>query len=289
MRIRGRRIVVTGASSGIGRSAAARLASAGANVWAVARSTRALNELAATQSGIEPFTADLTDPDARAALAAATGPIDVLVNNAGAGWLGLVEQMPFDQVRHLYELNVLAGIDLTLKYLPGMLDRRCGRVVNVSSASAWSAFPPLSVYASTKWAVQGFTTGLNREIAWRGVSAVTVNPGPTATRFAVASRADNRPVAELPDETMPGIPVAWVTRAIVKAIRYGALPGYQTIAVPRLFAFARLDTLPITQWPMDLAAIVARQRPRRQPVSEPPIGERRDLQPRVDESRMSSS
>ena len=255
MRIRGSRVVVTGASSGIGRHTAAELAARGAEVWAVARSEAALKELALTRDSIHPHVADLSDPAQRAELAEAVGPVDVLVNNAGLGWMGLVEDMAYEQVRHLFEVNVLAGIDLTLRVLPGMLARRRGRIINVSSASAWAAFPPLSAYASTKFALQGFSHGLRRELAGRGVAVTTVNPGPTATRFAAASRDARRPSVDLPSETMMGIPVSWVSRAIIKAIRYGAMPGYRTIAVPRLMGLARLDSLPLTQWPGDLASV----------------------------------
>ena len=260
MRIRGSRVVVTGASSGIGRHAAAELAAKGAEVLAVARSEAALKELARTRANIYPFVADLSDPAQRAELVEGLGPVDVLVNNAGVGWLGLVEAMPYEQVRHLFEVNVLAGIDLTLRILPGMLARRRGRIVNISSASAWAAFPPLSVYASTKSALQGFSQGLRRELAGRGVAVTTINPGPTATRFAAAGRDTTRLSDDLPDKTMAGVPVSWVTRAILKGVRYGTLPGYRTIAVPRLMGLARLDALPLLQWPGDLASVAVRRR-----------------------------
>ena len=145
MRLRGSTILITGASSGIGRAAAALLAAKGAHVLAVARSARPLEELAAAGGMVTPLVADLATEDGRALVAAEAGTPDVLVNNAGIGWLGLVEEMPFDQVRKLFELNVLALIDLTGRLLPGMLERGSGHVVNVASVASWVAVPPLTV------------------------------------------------------------------------------------------------------------------------------------------------
>ncbi|MGH8921743.1 MAG: SDR family NAD(P)-dependent oxidoreductase, partial [Actinomycetes bacterium] len=108
MRIRGSTVVVTGASSGIGRDAAARLAARGAKVWAVARNRPRLEDLAAHHPGITPFPADVSVEADRAALVeavAAAGPVDVLVNNAGLGWSGLIQDMPADEVRKLFEVN----------------------------------------------------------------------------------------------------------------------------------------------------------------------------------------
>src|SRR5213595_3652866 len=104
MELDGTRVIVTGASTGIGRVTALRLARQGALVWAAARDERRLEELAAEHSGIVP---------ARAALVEQCEPVDVLVNNAGVGWQGVVETMPPQKVRQLFEVNVLALIDLT--------------------------------------------------------------------------------------------------------------------------------------------------------------------------------
>ena len=183
MRVRGANAMVTGASSGIGRATALLLARKGASVWAVARSQRALKELASEHPKIRPVVADLTDEAARRDVMAQAGTLDILVNNAGMGWMGLVEDMPFDEVRRLYELNVLALIDLSLQCLPRMLDAGRGHIINMSSAAAWVTFPPLSVYGSTKWAVQGFSEGLRRELNGRPVSVTTINPGPVSSRF----------------------------------------------------------------------------------------------------------
>src|SRR5688572_3297322 len=108
MRIDDLSVVVTGASSGIGYETALVLARKGANVTAVARSQGPLDELATASARITPLVADLTVEAERAALVERVGVVDVLVNNAGIGWLGMVVDMPAEQVQKLFDINVLA-------------------------------------------------------------------------------------------------------------------------------------------------------------------------------------
>ena len=258
MRIHRRRVIVTGASSGIGEAAALLLAQKGAHVWALARSGDALDALAAQHPGITPVVADLSVEADRAAVVDGVGEVDVLVNNAGVGWFGLVEDMPADQVRALFELNVLALVDLTQRVLPGMLARGRGHIVNVASVASWVSIPPLTVYSATKFAVQGFSDGLRREVAGRGVRVTTVNPGPVATRFAPRAREDHPATDNMGDRLMPGVPVALAARAVARAIRFGGLPGYTSIAVPRVLGLTRLGALPGGRLGSDLFARVAR-------------------------------
>jgi len=258
MRVRGLNVVVTGASSGIGRATVQLLAAEGAQVTAVARSSAALDDLAAESPRIRPVVADLTVDADRAAVVEQSGAIDVLVNNAGIGWLGAVVDMPAEQVQKLFAINVLALIDLTQRVLPGMLERRRGHVVNVASVASWVSIPPLTVYSSTKFAVQGFSDGLRREVARGGVRVTTINPGPVATRFgARASLAD--PLTEsMDDTTMPGVPAPLAASAVARAIRRGRLPGYTSIAVPRVLGFTRLGALPGIRLLSDAFAVAFR-------------------------------
>lgn len=261
MRIRGSTVVVTGASSGIGRDAARRLASRGARVWAVARNRERLEDLANGQSGISPFAADVSVDSDRAALVAAVtaeGPVDVLVNNAGLGWTGLVEDMPAEDVRRLFEINVLGLIDLTQRVLGGMLERRRGHVVNVGSVAGWVAAPPLSVYSATKFAVAGFSEGLRREVRGRGVTVSLIAPGPLATEFM--PRAQGLASGVGPSRASWGLPggAALAGRAVVRAIRLGAVPGWGTISVPRVAGLARLGSAPGVAGLVDLAALRSR-------------------------------
>jgi short-subunit dehydrogenase len=259
MRLRRSVVVVTGASTGIGRSIASRLARKGALVWAVARSEGHLEELAGEQPNVVPFVADVTKDADRAALIGAVGPVDILVNNAGIGWHGLVEDMPPEQVRQLFEVNVLGLIDLTQRVLPGMLERRRGHIVNVASIGAWVSVPPVTVYCATKFAVQGFSEGLRREVRGRGVTVATVNPGPVSTSFARRAALGDRPTEDLGESHMPGVPAELVARAVQRSVSLAGIPGWSTIAVPRVAGLSRLGAVPGVQLTMDGASLVSRR------------------------------
>lgn len=258
-RLRGLSVLVTGASSGIGRATAELLAARGVRVWAVARSEGPLLDLAAATPGVTPVVADLTEDGDRAAVVDRVGRVDVLVNNAGLGWVGLVEDMPAERVRGLFDLNVLALIDLTQRVLPQMLERGRGQVINVASLSSYVSVPPLTVYSATKFAVQGFSDGLRREVSRRGVAVTTVNPGPVATYFAERARLEGQRTDEMGDRLMPGVPATAVARAIGRAIRMRSFPGYSAIAVPRASAIVRLGALPGTRLVTDASAVLTRR------------------------------
>lgn len=255
MRIGDLSVVVTGASSGIGYETALLLANKGARVTAVARSQGPLDELATASPRITPLVADLTVEAERAALVERVGAVDVLVNNAGIGWLGMVVDMPAEQVRKLFDINVMALIDLTQLVLPGMLSRRRGHLVNVASVASWVSIPPLTVYSATKFAVQGFSDGLRRELAGTGVHLTTVNPGPVATRFGARARFEDPHTEHMDDSTMPGVPASLAANAVARAVRMGGLPGYSSIAVPRMLGFTRLGALPGLRYFSDAFAV----------------------------------
>jgi short-subunit dehydrogenase len=241
MKLQGANIVVTGASTGIGRVTSLMLADKGARVTAVARDKDRLQTLAGEHSGITAHPGDMTIETDRAALVEQAGDIDVLINNAGLGWKGLVEDMPSDNARELFELNVLALIDLTQRVLPSMLRRRHGHVVNVGSVAGMVGVPGETVYCATKFAVQGFTDGLRRELLGRGVHVSLIAPGPIKTEF-LARATTGAPAPE------PGaLDIGLAPEAVAKAIRRTLtrrLPGYRTITVPRILGISRISSLP---------------------------------------------
>jgi short-subunit dehydrogenase len=271
MDLRERTAVVTGATSGIGRETSRALAGRGARVIAVGRRSERLADLATTVPGVVPVTADVTDPGGRARVVAEAGRVDVLVNNAGVGYFGLVEQMTADDVRRLFEVNVVAAIALSRDVLSGMLDRERGAIVNVSSLAAYVALPPLTVYSATKFALQGFSEGLRREVAGRGVTVHTVNPGVVRSEFVVAAQgaADPRVQAAF---NASGLPPWAVANAVVRAVERERFPGYAEIAVPRLGVFTRLAAIPALSRLLDLAAVPTRR------VTEA-LGAQRDAEP----------
>ena len=241
----GRVIIVTGASAGIGRATAERLARAGATVVACARDLSRLEEVAAKTTGIEPRRCDVTSAQERVALIdgvlARHGRIDGLVNNAGIGWEGLVEEMESGDIEQLVNTNVTALMDLTRLALPGMLERGSGHIVMTSSAAGWFSFPPLTVYSATKFAVEGFVEGLRREVWRRGVVVSTVNPGPVATEWLARSQGYEPTEGDPEVRLIPGVPAEWVAAAIERSLRR---PYGRTAGVPRVMGLLRLFQIP---------------------------------------------
>ena len=234
-------VLITGASSGIGRECALAFARRGDVVVGIARHAPALQELAAAHPGIEVETCDVTDAGERAALVkrvlAAHGRIDVLVNNAGVGALGYLDELEADDVERVYATNVVAVTDLTRLVLPGTRARGGGAVVMISSVAAWASVPPATVYSSSKFAVQGLVEGLRRELRGSGVRVHSVNPAPIATDY-LARAADRSPQPGDPDRPKPpGFPPSWVADAVLDAVDAGRPT---TRSVPRLGGLVRL-------------------------------------------------
>ena len=254
MRIRGRTAIVTGASSGIGRSTALLLARRGATVVAGGRNAERLAEVATGEGRIIPVVGDVRSAADRAALVEAAlgvaGTVDILVNNAGVGWTGRIESMPEADARAVFETNVLSLIDLTQRVLPAMREQRRGHVSNIASVVGFVAGPPLSVYAASKWAVQGFSDGLRREHLGTGITVTCINPGPTGSRFLTrAMAADAHEVPSIPS----GVPPWLVAFAVERGIRFGRLPGFGQVTVPRFLGLLRLAEVPGVRAAIDVA------------------------------------
>ncbi len=221
--------LVTGASSGIGRETAVRLATAGYTVMAVARRMARLDELAAQHPQIEPWPVDLSRPAAVAQfcemIAARAEPVGVLVNNAGYSTRGVVEDVALEDIRRLFEVNFFALIRLTQACLPGMRRMRQGTIVNVSSIVGQFPFPGSGVYAASKYAVEGITDALRIELAPLGIRVVAIRPGAIATEFSeVATRMTGDVLARTPGDYKPFYQQARAAMDEIFAARQAAGP-----------------------------------------------------------------
>jgi short-subunit dehydrogenase len=181
--------LVTGASSGIGLAFARELASRGHDLVAVARSTDALESLAASlvSVDVEVLSADLADEAGVMAveerLRSSARPVDLLVNNAGFGTTGRFAELPIDEEDREIRLNVLALTRLTGAAVPGMVARGRGGVLNVASIAAFQPTPGTATYGATKSYVLSFTQALREELRGTGVKALVLCPGFTRTEF----------------------------------------------------------------------------------------------------------
>jgi len=179
--------LITGCSTGFGRELVRVLAGRGHRVVATARTPATLEEF---KSNPQVLTAalDVTDPDqiGRAVTEAVThfGAIDVLVNNAGYGYLSAVEEGEDDEVRAMFEVNVFGLASMTKAVLPGMRARRSGAIVNISSMGGLIGFPGIGYYNATKFAVEGLSEALAKECAPLGIKVIIVEPGPFRTDWA---------------------------------------------------------------------------------------------------------
>ena len=248
-----RTVLITGASSGIGRESALRFARLGDTVVGVAQHEPALRELASEQPGIEIETCDLRVAQERAALVervlARHGHVDVLLNNAGVAALGLLHELSADDVARVYETNVIAYADLTRLVLPSMLAQGSGAVVMLSSAAAWVSGPPSSVYSSSKFAVDGLVEGLRRETYGTGVLVHSVNPGFVATDFLLRTAQRSRQPGDPDVPLSRGVPAGWVADAVVDV---AAATSASTRSVPRLAGLGRLAQLPPVGFVLDV-------------------------------------
>jgi hypothetical protein len=190
---RGRTALVTGASSGLGAAFAQSLAERGANLVLVARSIDVLDATALrlrTQFGVtvETMRVDLAEASERSELIAAYGErdIDVLINNAGLGSHGVLAEVPAVEALHLVELNCAAVVELTRAFLPPMLQRRTGGIINVASTAAFQPTPQMATYGATKAFVLSFSQAVSTECRRSGVTVLAFCPGAAATNFSAA-------------------------------------------------------------------------------------------------------
>jgi NAD(P)-dependent dehydrogenase (short-subunit alcohol dehydrogenase family) len=246
-------VLVTGASSGIGRETALHFARLGDTVVGVARHEPALREVADEHTGIHQEVVDVTDAAARVDLVDRVlrqfGRVDVLVNNAGVGPLGYLHELTADDVERVYDTNVVAVADLTRLVLPDMLRRSDGAVIMLSSVAAWASVPPMTAYASSKFAVDGLVEGLRRETWGTGVLVHSINPGPIATDYLARAANRSPQPGDPPRSSAPGFPASWFAEAVVDAA--GARRPV-TRSVPRVAGVVRLAQVPPVGAVLDL-------------------------------------
>jgi short-subunit dehydrogenase len=197
--IEGKVVIVTGASSGIGEVTGWEFGRLKARTVLAARRAARLEQLASRirSAGGEalPIPTDLTEPKQITRLVQETlsnfGRIDILVNIAGWGHYDWFEELSEQTLRQQYEVNVLGMAELIRQVLPTMKAQRSGIIINMSSYSSRISVPPLTVYSSTKYAVEGLSDGLRRELAPWGIKVIRVHPSAvTGTEFKEKAVAD---------------------------------------------------------------------------------------------------
>ena len=191
--------VVTGASSGLGVAFARLAAADGRRLMLVARREERMRALAAELESVhgvavEVYPCDLADPAQRQALCAVLADRDVglLINNAGVGLRGRLDQQPEDRIDGMVEVNMAALTELSRAVAPGMAERRRGGILQVGSLAAFLPGPRMAVYFASKAYVQSFSEALWAELRPFGVSVTVLCPGPTESEFHERAVADGR-------------------------------------------------------------------------------------------------
>lgn len=200
--------LVTGASSGIGFEIAKHLKAHGFNVYAGARHVAQMNDL--DDRGIHTMYLDVTDPASIRAVVQQidedSGRLDVLVNNAGYGLFGALEDVPLEKAKAQFDVNVFGLSEMTKAVLPLMRAQHAGRVINITSTAGKAATPLGGWYGASKFAVEGLSDNLRLELAPFGIDVVVIEPGATKSNWAatageqLASVAQDGPYEQLSAE-----------------------------------------------------------------------------------------
>jgi NAD(P)-dependent dehydrogenase (short-subunit alcohol dehydrogenase family) len=250
---------VTGCSSGIGRATATAAAAAGHRVFATARRLEAVADLGPS---VEPLALDVTDPNAiRRAVSevvSRAGRIDVLVNNAGYGQMGTVEDVPIDRWKAEFDVNVFGLIAVSQAVLPHMRARRSGRVIHMGSIAGRIAYPFGAAYCASKFALEAISDAMRLEVERFGIRVVLVEPGPIHTRFGERVEREVEPLSH--DEKSAYH--SWYEKAYARfrrESRVGALPPEAVANVVLRAATARRPRARyLVTWPAKLFAFVKR-------------------------------
>ncbi|HXG11388.1 MAG TPA: SDR family oxidoreductase [Gemmataceae bacterium] len=244
--IEGSRILITGASQGIGRALAVAAAERGARVLAAARSADLLRELAgevrARGGTLETVVADVTSPEDRQRMVEAArhffGGLDILVNNAGIGATGHFVEVSPERLRKIMEVNFFGLTETTRAFLPLLRQGNRPAIVNISSIAGKRGIPARSEYSASKFAVQGFSEALRAELDKDGIDVIVICPGLTQTNF---SRNMLEQKARMPLDHLRGMTAEQVARKTLRAIEKGkhevclTLQGKLMVFVSRFF------------------------------------------------------
>lgn len=197
--------LVTGCSTGFGREIARAALESGHNVVVTARRADAVRDLA-DEFGDQALAVelDVTDHEQIAAAVAAAdeafGGVDVLVNNAGHGYLSAVEEGEDAEVRKLFDVNYFGAVDMIKAVLPAMRARGSGHIINISSMTGLVANPPNAYYSSTKFALEAVTEALATEVRPLGIKVTAIEPGAFRTDWATRSMKESeQPIADYAD------------------------------------------------------------------------------------------
>ncbi|PAX52592.1 SDR family NAD(P)-dependent oxidoreductase [Brunnivagina elsteri] len=244
--------LITGASGGIGKAFAVYMAAHGINLVLVARSEVKLNQLASDLQAkhnikVDVIIQDLTETGATKAIFDYTQErgitIDFLINNAGFGDYGDFAESDENRQTQIVQLNILALVDLTHKYLPLMRHQRSGNIINIASLTAFQPMPYISVYAATKAFVLSFSQALWAENRNYGVRILCSCPGPTNTNFFVEAKFPEAIAAKNTQVSTPEVVVRDTFRALEKGDSVVISGGFTNNAIAHLSRILPRKTL----------------------------------------------
>jgi NAD(P)-dependent dehydrogenase (short-subunit alcohol dehydrogenase family) len=235
--------LITGVSSGLGRAFAKGALDAGHRVIGTVRRVEDANAFAALAPGrAEPLVLDVTDFDAiPAAIAKAeeqAPAIDILVNNAGYGHEGVLEESSMDDLQRQFAANVFGPVAMMKAVLPGMRARRRGHIVNVTSMGGFITMPGISFYCGSKFALEGISEALGKEVAGFGIRVTALAPGQFRTDWA--GRSMDRTPRSIADYDAVMDPIRAARRA-----KSGNQPGDPARAAQALLALIEADNPPV--------------------------------------------
>jgi NAD(P)-dependent dehydrogenase (short-subunit alcohol dehydrogenase family) len=235
--------LITGCSTGIGRHIALAALARGRRVAVTARNPQAVEDIVAAHSDQAIALAlDVTDreqiADAVRQTESAFGAVDVLVNNAGYGYMAAVEEGEDAEVRAMFDTNYFGVVDTIKAVLPGMRQRGRGHVINISSMTGLVANPPNVYYSSTKFALEALTEGLAKEVAPFGIRVTAIEPGAFRTDWSTRSMKEARNPIEAYAETVGA------RKALIKAVG-SKFPGDPRRVADAVLMVSELDEPPL--------------------------------------------